>query len=318
MFGMINLGRRLFNNEEEDKDVALVINWSFHKQGKWVSIFAPNLVDAFLSQFDPIIIESQRDYDRNKRRLKFIFSMEPGWAAPTLRYDPSAGHVVGVMASDPHNKVGWFQKYVEENHINLVFSQYYSPFVHHFPSFPLEKLVHFPWAVPDRYMTEGDVDVYNNRVAAFGARNSGAYDIRNWCKEQDGVERFDHSGVENKRFTDDEYFCWMKNYGAIIAAGSSRPEFDLVTPKYFEIPSSGALLFGQQCKDLARLGFDESNMLIFNKRDFLDKLKLFKRAPERYHELRKAGRSLVRDRHLISNRIELIGKHINEARSLGA
>ena len=84
--------------------------------------------------------------------------------------------------------------------------------------------------------------------------------------------------------------------------------YNLVTPKYFEIASSGALLIGQYCEDLKELGFDDTNSLIFTQADFVDKVESYKKQPEQFLRIRRNGLALVRQRHKLSDRINLIHK----------
>lgn len=293
-------------NFMQKTDVALVIDWQFHKKRKWVSIFAPYLVDVFIESFDPLIISSQLEYELFKKQIKFILSMEPGWAAPRLSYDARLKQTICVMASDPHNKTDWFQDYVIENDISYVLSQYHSPFFYHFPHFPTERFVHFPWAVPDHYISSKDIIARDAKVVIFGAQHGNAYDVRNWCREQGGVVSYENSGVENRTFSDQDYFSWLAGFDAVVAAGSSDPQYDLVTPKYFEIPASGALLVGQQCSDLERLGFNDNNALLFTAENFISKLDFYRKNIDKYLQVRRNGLDLIKQRHLLSHRI----KHI--------
>jgi len=288
----------------EPARLGLVIDWDFHQAGRWVSIFAPHLVDGIIARFDPVIISSQQEYDQAADDLVAAISMEPGWAAPRLRFN--GRHPAAVLVSDPHNKTSWFQDYVQANNISHVLSQYYSPFFHHFPDFPQDRFVHFPWAVPDAYIYQEEIDrrQASSEVAVFGAAASDAYTLRNWCRRQKGVCSFDNSGVENKQFNEAGYFDWLHNLDAVIAAGSASRRYQLVTPKYFEIASAGALLFGQHCPDLEMLGFDASNMLAFSRWSFRRKLKRYHRCPEDYLAIRRNGRALIQSRHAMSRRID--------------
>lgn len=299
---------RTLRNIKNKSDIGLVINWHFHLKNKWVSAFSPFLVDALIQEFNPIIISSQNEYKIYKNILRIIISMEPGWAAPMLKYDNNLRQIKLVFVSDPHNKTDWFQKYVEDNSVNYVLSFYKEPFFYHFKNFPENRFVHFPWAVPDSLISYHTISVRNNEVAIFGGKDSEAYDIRNWCREQPYIINYKYSGVENKILTNAEYYVWLRNFDAIVAAGSSNPVYDLVTPKYFEIASAGALLVGQYCKDLDILGFNENNALIFTKNDFSEKIKHFKAHPKDFLTIRENGRNLIKQKHKLSDRINLIKK----------
>lgn len=295
------------DNFKKKSSVGLIINWRFHKRNKWVSVFSPYFVNRFIEEFDPIIISSQLEYEIHKNKLNSILSMEPGWAAPKINYDKSLQQKKGFLLSDPHSKTTWLEKYVEKNDIDFVFSFYKSPFFYHFPNFPKEKFVHFPWAVPDEFIINDEVTYKNQqKVMAFGGKNSAAYDVRNWVRNQPRVESFDNSGVENKVLSDADFYKWLSGFDAIVAAGSSDPKYDLVTPKYFEIASSGALLIGQKCKDLETLGFNSDNMLVFDKTNFNSLVEEYLDDPIKYLEVRARGKALIQERHTISCRINKI------------
>jgi len=296
----------MFRGHNHNSEYALIIDWRFHKRRKWVSIFAPYMVQAIIREFNPVIITSQREYEKHKRILRYVVSMEPSWGAPQLHYDTSLRQIVCVFASDPHNKAHWFTDYVYENKIDYVLSQYYHPFLYHFQDFGREKLVHFTWAVPDKFLSRQPVSARDSMVSIFGAKNSTAYDVRNWCRQQDGITTYDNSGVGNKAMTDERYFNWLTEFDAVVAAGSSDPKYDLVTPKYFEICAAGCLLIGQHCKDLERLGFNDNNMLVFTRDSFVEVVQRYKQNQSDYVQVRNNGRRLIAERHLISHRIELL------------
>jgi len=106
----------------------------------------------------------------------------------------------------------------------------------------------------------------------------------------------------------EEYYFWLRKFDAIVAAGSSQQIYNMVTPKYFEIPSAGALLVGQYCEDLDTLGFDETNSLLFTKNDFLEKIHQYKTRPEEFLTVRENGSALIKLKHKLSDRMKTIIK----------
>lgn len=292
----------------KNSEIGLVIDFKKHKDKKWTSALSSYLIEELIKKFDPHIITNQFDYFRKKNKLRYIISLEPGWAAPKIDYDVTRTCIKAVFYSDPHYQTKRRFDYFSNNEFDFVFSYYYSPFFFHFENFPEEKFVHLPWAIPEQFVNKSALNLKNTDIVIFGAQNNDAYDVRNWCRMQEGVKNFSNSGVENKIMTDEEYFKWLAQFDAIVAAGSSRPEFDLVTPKYFEIAASGSLLIGQECKDLEKLGFNDKNALIFNKNNFNDKLKLYRSDPEKFLKMRFNGRELIKSKHLLSHRIETIKK----------
>ncbi|HQN17740.1 MAG TPA: glycosyltransferase, partial [Syntrophobacteraceae bacterium] len=126
------------------------------------------------------------------------------------------------------------------------------------------------------------------------------------------VNASSNSGVENKQYTDEEYYAWLRGYDAIIAAGSEDPAYGLTTPKYFEIPASGALLFAQRTDDLDVLGFRHGeNCIAFTRDDFEEQARAYLEDPDRFLHIRAAGRDLMRERHALSVRLDFLEEHIS-------
>jgi spore maturation protein CgeB len=71
------------------------------------------------------------------------------------------------------------------------------------------------------------------------------------------------------------------------------------------------LLIGQKCNDLEKLGFNDSNMLIFEKENFNDQVVQYRSNPESYLNIRENGKKLVLENHLISHRINKIKEIFN-------
>jgi len=293
-------------------DFGLVINWKFHKENGWCVAITPYLIDAIIKEFRPVIINNQDEYDKKKDRLRHIISVEPGWAAPVIKYDTSVECKKAVFYSDPHLHTEERKRFFLDNDFDYVFSYYKSPFFYHLKDFPKEKFIHMPWAIPDEFIENQKIKVRSNKVVIFGGKGSDAYDVRNWCRVQKGIKNYNFSGVENKQLVGKNYFKWLRKFDAIVAAGSSDPKYNLVTPKYFEIASSGALLLGQYCKDLEDLGFNKNNCIIFTKDDFNANVRKYKASPKKYLNIREAGRELIRSRHKISDRIKLIKETLFE------
>lgn len=286
------------------RDVGLVVDWARYQNNGFVSAMTPFLIEAILKEFRPAIISTQSDYDQHKKRLKKVISME--WGVPTIRYDTDLNCVKALVHSDPHYEPETRARYFVENRFDYALSFYRSPFFYHNPGFDPAQFVHFPWAVPDAMIYTGPIKNRSDEIVIFGGQFSDAYDIRNWCRQQPGITNHEFSGVENKKLGNKEYYHWLRQFDAIVAAGSSNPIYDLVTPKYFEIMAAGALLIGQTCQDFEALGFSSENCLAFTKDDFLDKIACCQRNPSQHIETRENGRDLILRRHKISDRIKLL------------
>ncbi|MEQ8561492.1 MAG: glycosyltransferase [Cytophagales bacterium] len=285
-------------------EIGLVIDWEFHKRNGWYVALTQYLVNSIVKTFKPKIISNQKSYDRYKKRLKHIFSIELG--VPKIKFDLDIQCNKYLFHSDPHFETQKRANYYKDNHIDFILSFYKSPFFKHNPNFPKTRFVHFPWAIPDQFVSNRRIVHSNTGIIAFGGKMSDAYDVRNWCRNQSDIINFDYSGVENKVLVGEKYFNWLSEFDCIIAAGSSDPKYDLVTPKYFEIASSGSLLFGQSCTDLDDLGFNSTNCLPFEKENFNSLKERYLNNPESFQEVREAGRELIKEKHCLSHRINLL------------
>lgn len=277
----------------------------------------PNLIRGIIHRFDCEILTNQRDYNEFHDKVDALLSLEPEFAAPVIRWRRGIWRrkrkktLSYVLCSDPH-LLQWREDYFLKNDISYMLALYYGPTRYHFKKIPGERIVHFPWCIPDPLIHNGPIVCRNqDRISCFGGSGSEAYELRNWCKEFPFVHATSNSGVENKQFTDDGYFAWLRGYDAAIAAGSEAPQYKLTTPKFFEIPASGALLFAQETDDLERLSFrHRENCLIFNKNNFESLAREYLSHPDRYLDIRNAGRDMIREKHSLSARLTFLENHI--------
>jgi hypothetical protein len=278
------------------------------------------LIRGILDRFDCELITSQADFRRHYDEVDVLLSLEPKFAAPVLNW---RGGIFGlgrrkpkpsyVLCSDAH-LLKWRERYFLDNRISYMLTLYRAPFRYHFRKIPEERLVHFPWTVPDEWFHDAAVTCERQEVlCCFGASQGDAYNVRNWCKGFDFVKPFSFSGVENKQLRGKGYFNWLTSFDAIVAAGSDLPQYDLTTPKYFEIAAAGSLLFAQRTGDLETLGFRHGeNCIAFDKGDFESRAREYLRSPEDYLGIREAGRRMVRKSHALSVRLDFLEQHIRE------
>lgn len=298
--------------------LGLVIDPEFVLLGKSVCSLTPPLVKALCRAFDTRVLYDQRQFDRLCRQVDFIVSFEPRWAAPVLKWR-RAGMFLRptscpcyVIMSDPHREQ-WRIAYFLRERLDYILALYDAPTRRHFTRIPAERIVHFPWAIPDEWIGNEPIDYRGQReVAIFGAARGPAYTLRNWCREQPGVKSYTNSGVENKVMDDREFFTWLAGFDAVIAAGSEDPAYRLTTPKYFETLAAGSLLFAQQTDDLEQLGFvNGENCIVFTRDTFTERLReyLVDPANPRWLEIRRTGRELIRARHTIDYRLRDLEAH---------
>ncbi|MBN2148895.1 MAG: glycosyltransferase family 1 protein [Anaerolineales bacterium] len=306
--------------------LGLIVDPEFIILKKSVSAVTLPLISAMVQTFDTRIIYDQESYDRLCDEVDFLVSLEPRWAAPVLRWRRSGRLRLSlprvpcyVMMSDPHSEQ-WRERYFLQQGLDYILGLYYYPTLHHFKNINPEQLVHFPWSIPDAWLARPPL-VYRGAVAPdakimiFGASASDAYDVRNWCRQQPGVQSFEYSGVENKQLTDEQFYQWLGGFDAAIAAGSESPRYRLTTPKYFEIAGAGCLLFAQVTDDLERLGFQHhQNCLIFSQENFNELAREYLQAPTDpcWLEIRGNGLELIRSRHTQQVRLATLAEHVRE------
>lgn len=302
----------ILSDSEIYPKVGLVLNLGFHLSNRWVSAVTAYRMNAMIKELNSIIIQNQKDYDKYKDDLDVIIAGEPGWGAPNIKYVKNKPKLKYASMSDPHSKTVEWQRYFLENDFSYTLAYYYNPTLFHLRNIPKDKIIHWTWAIPDQFIDEKEIKIRNqNYILIFGATKGEAYETRNWCKSFNFVKTMNYSGVENKVLTDREYFKWLTQFDAGIAAGSLDRKYRLVVPKYFEIASAGGLLFAQEAEDLKALGFeDKKNCIIFNKENFEAQARTYLANKEAYADIRKAGRNLISKRHTLSKRISSLKSHI--------
>jgi FkbM family methyltransferase len=299
--------------------LGLVLEKEFHDRNRWTTIVTPALIDGILGRFDIRWIQNQADYEAQLGDVEALLSFEAGWGAPVLELTrtPALRQKLQSLPSymfysDPHGKK-WREDYVL-NGLDFALAFYDAPTRHHFRRLPSERLVHFPWAIPDSWIGHGPlVCMGAPQLTVFGAGEHEAYALRNWCRTFPFVESCANSGCENKAMTNEGYLQWLASRDAIVAAGSDDPRFRLTTPKYFEIAAIGALLFAQETDDLEGLGFrHRDNCIVFNRSNFESLARDYLGAPGDYLDIRSRGRELIRRRHALSVRLDFLENHMTQ------
>ena len=300
---------------------GLIIDLPFHEANKWTSATTWHLVEAIRSNFDCVPIQSQSDYELAVEQLDLIISMEPHWGGHKLDLTRTKGLREKIekipsyiFYSDPHaNK--WRQDYFLNNAFDYILSFYYYPMRYHFRKIASDKIIHFPWAIPDEWIGTEPIQYRQGKyLHCFGGQKSQAYVLRNWCRNFDFVESSTNSGCENKVMTEAEYIRWLGGKDACVAAGSDDATYRLTVPKYYEIAAAGSLLFAQETDDLALLGFTHGqNCLVFNRTNFESLARKYLKNTQQYHHIRQQGRELIRQRHSLSVRMADLLGHVNQA-----
>lgn len=102
----------------------------------------------------------------------------------------------------------------------------------------------------------------------------------------------------------DEYAELLNSYYCGIATPSI---FNLVVKKYFEIPAAGTLLLASECEDLKKCGFKPGKHYVpITIENVLSKIHKCIDHPEKYEEIRRAGRDFVLRKHSVENRFKTL------------
>lgn len=302
-----------YSQDNPNSNVGLVLHIGFHKRNHWTVAQSPYFFAEIIDEFDPIIIHSQSTYDKYKKQLDYIFTPTPGFAAPEIEFDSSYDTKIGLIISDPHSNTGWLEGYLDSNNIDRIFSRYWTGFFEYFPNISENRVSYLPWAVPDIFIpSKNNINMREtDGIMVFGATgNEYWYSTRETIMESPLTQKYSVSGYQNKKYTGADYYSWLSQYNAAVAAASPSNEY--VLAKYFEIPAMGALLFAQSCTDLDKLGFSKENSIRFdNISEFKELAESYLDSPESHLDKRKRGVELIRNNHTIHHRIDQLKAYVN-------
>ncbi|MFA5406911.1 MAG: glycosyltransferase [Candidatus Nanoarchaeia archaeon] len=108
------------------------------------------------------------------------------------------------------------------------------------------------------------------------------------------------------------FYEQISKYQFCSACGGN---YGYVVSKYFEIPYCGSILIGEKNNGLDELGFvDGENCLLFTKEELINNSyeRICGLTQKDLAEISEAGAKLIRDKHMLSNRLNYIQKIIKE------
>lgn len=192
---------------------------------------------------------------------------------------------------------------------------YFQAFLYYNPSYT-GRFVWQPHAVADSFISARPIKFAgNDKIDAIGAvSSSNIYSLRKWIAEQKNVNVI----IKRQHRTKYVAYGWQKGFidflsksDAVVVSSCVRAPY--IVAKYFEVPASGALLFAQKTAELKYLGFEHmKNCVLFTAQNFnaLAEEYISSRTDKRWLSIREAGRSLIRERHVISKRLDTLEKII--------
>jgi hypothetical protein len=165
------------------------------------------------------------------------------------------------------------------------------------------NFVYTPWAIDPTVFR--DLHSYRKYdIGAFGALTSAKYPLRRAVRQWlEGQERISLHGSKRARslfYGDHDGIQFNKVLNHCFSGFTCASTMSYVLMKYFEIPGSGALLFGQRTEELDRLGFrDSENYVAVDQDSFKKKIGYYLSAAGRQEAeiIRKSGYSLIHEFH---------------------
>jgi Glycosyl transferases group 1 len=172
---------------------------------------------------------------------------------------------------------------------------------------PELPFIYLPWAIDPRvFHNLGKRRRYD--IACLGALTEGKYpfrrELRAWLEGQRQLRY-----IRKKRIGghDGEMFNRALNTTRSAFTCASSMRYTLM--KYFEIPASGALLFGETTPELTALGFrDGEHYVAVTPADFREKIiyYLYGAGRDQGEQIRCAGNRFVREQHTWERRIHAL------------
>lgn len=267
------------------------------------------LTRQLVRRLRPTLLRSATELWYKRKSLDVLLSFEPGWSAPKI--SSAYGLPYAIRCSDPHNKVDWLESYVARTQVSVILSPYPESMAHHFPRLA-ERVIDFPWSVPENWIHSGDILVHGTGIAIQGASGHPLYALRDWCRRFDFIRDHRVGGSFNLAHREHEYFRWMSRQDAFVVATSEQHPWSLhAVAKFVEVPAAGCLLIAQDSPRVRALGFDESNAVLFRRDDFEAQCRRVLEAPSAYLEHRRRGRDLVRARFTTEHRVDQLKELAN-------
>ncbi len=228
-----------------------------------------------------------------------------------------------IFADDIHKfKESKNNDYYEN--FNKIFVTYYEPFLNMYPNINKEKVVWCPHGYTNDYLINYNENP-TNKILLSGAMGL-LYPLRKQmlklfngeCKEY--INYLRHPKYLKFDYNSEQKYKIGKSYAQILnnhlCCFTDCLTYGFVVSKYFEIPASGSLLLAENpSRDkLDKLGFvNNINYIECNKDNLIEKIRWILDPKNRTEvdQIRKNGMEMVRSRHSIENRAQLINKYID-------
>lgn len=169
--------------------------------------------------------------------------------------------------------------------------------------------LYLPWAIdPEVFRDMGRRRCYD--IACMGALTEGKYpfrrQVRTWLEEQKDLRLFGKKRVKGHGGSDHDGEAFNLALNKVRSAFTCASAMRYTLMKYFEIPASGALLFGETTPELSALGFrDGEHYVAVTPDDFAERMRHYLSADGRaeWERIRQTGCHFIRTHHNWKRRI---------------
>jgi len=169
--------------------------------------------------------------------------------------------------------------------------------------------LYLPWAIdPEVFQDMGKRRCYD--IACMGALTEGKYpfrrQVRAWLEEQKDLRLFGKKRVKGHGGSDHDGEAFNLALNKVRSAFTCASAMRYTLMKYFEIPASGALLFGETTPELSALGFrDGEHYVAVTPDNFAERMRHYLSEDGRaeWERIRQTGCDFIRTHHNWKRRI---------------
>lgn len=224
----------------------------------------------------------------------------------------------GILMHDLQYKKGRRKRFIKQENIGYIFSNYREAFHRWFPEFS-DRFIWFPHHVPidlfKDYKTDRDIN-----WLMMGALHRQLYPLRRTILHRmgrkPGFVYHGHPGYRTvseseRRFFVGEKYARELSRAKMFITTDSVYQFPVL--KYFEAAACGTLVLGTASKELADLGFiDGKTFVAINEHNFTEKAAYYLEHEAERLAIARNGFDMVRARHSTEKRAQELIVHIHD------
>jgi hypothetical protein len=174
---------------------------------------------------------------------------------------------------------------------------------------PTLPFIYLPWAIdPTIFHDLGKTR--RNDIACMGALTEGKYpfrrEVRAWLENQKSLKLFGKTRVKGLGGSDHDGVAFNLALNNVRSAFTCSSVMRYTLMKYFEIPGSGALLFGETTPEFYDLGFrDQEHYVSVTPDNFKERFSYYlsREGHQEAERIRRTGYAFVHSNHTWKQRI---------------